>query len=102
MDRIARAAEKHIHSHPEDGPAEMEVEPSVYHAVAEAAVRLAETIDAAAIIAFTASGNTAVRLAREQPTRPLIGAMPRYSGRAQAHPVMGGGQYQGNLNMKRR
>jgi len=76
MDRIARAAEKHIHSHPEDGPAEMEVEPSVYHAVAEAAVRLAETIDAAAIIAFTASGNTAVRLARERPKRPLLVLCP--------------------------
>ena len=76
MDRIARAAEKHIHSHPEDGPAEMEVEPSVYHAVSEAAVRLAETIDAAAIIAFTASGNTAVRLARERPKRPLLVLCP--------------------------
>ncbi|MGB2463634.1 MAG: pyruvate kinase, partial [Candidatus Puniceispirillaceae bacterium] len=76
MDRIARAAEKHIYSHPEDGPAEMEVEPSVYHAVAEAAVRLAETIDAAAIIAFTASGNTAVRLARERPKRPLLVLCP--------------------------
>ncbi|MGB0710213.1 MAG: pyruvate kinase [Candidatus Puniceispirillaceae bacterium] len=76
MDKIARAAEKHIHSHPEDGPAEMEVEPSVYHAVAEAAVRLAETIDAAAIIAFTASGNTAVRLARERPKRPLLVLCP--------------------------
>lgn len=76
MDKIARAAEKHIYSHPEDGPAEMEVEPSVYHAVAEAAVRLAETIDAAAIIAFTASGNTAVRLARERPKRPLLVLCP--------------------------
>jgi len=76
MDKIARAAEKHIYNHPEDGPAEMEVEPSVYHAVAEAAVRLAETIDAAAIIAFTASGNTAVRLARERPKRPLLVLCP--------------------------
>jgi pyruvate kinase len=76
MNKIARAAEKHIYSHPEDGPAEMEVEPSVYHAVAEAAVRLAETIDAAAIIAFTASGNTAVRLARERPKRPLLVLCP--------------------------
>ena len=76
MDKIARAAEKHIYSHPEDGPAEMEVEPSVYHAVAEAAVRLADTIDAAAIVAFTASGNTAVRLARERPKRPLLVLCP--------------------------
>ena len=31
MDRIAHAAENHIFNHPEDGPPEMEVEPSVYH-----------------------------------------------------------------------
>ena len=76
MDRIAHAAENHIFNHPEDGPPEMEVEPSVYHAVAEAAVRLADTIDAAAIVAFTASGNTAVRLARERPRRPLMVLCP--------------------------
>ena len=54
----------------------MDVESSVYHAVAEAAVRLAETIDACAIIAFTASGNTAVRLARERPKRPILVLSP--------------------------
>ena len=59
-----------------DGPARLAVEPSVYHAVAEAAVRLAQTIEAAAIVAFTASGNTAVRLARERPSQPLLVLSP--------------------------
>ena len=72
MAKIAVAAEQHIQLNPEDGPAHLDVEPTIYHAVAEAAVRLAEAIDAAAIIAFTASGNTAVRLARERPKRPLL------------------------------
>ena len=44
--------------------------------MAEAAVRLAQTIEAAAIVAFTASGNTAVRLARERPSQPLLVLSP--------------------------
>ena len=76
MAEIACAAESHVRAHPHDGPARLAVEPSVYHAVAEAAVRLAQTIDAAAIVAFTASGNTAVRLARERPSQPLLVLSP--------------------------
>ena len=76
MASIAHAAEQHIRENPHDGPAQMEVEPSIYHAVAEAAVRLADSIDACAIIAFTASGNTAVRLARERPRQPLLVLSP--------------------------
>ena len=79
MAEIARAAESHVREHPHDGPARLEVEPSVYHAVAEAAVRLAQAIDAAAIVAFTASGNTAVRLARERPSQPLLVLSPETS-----------------------
>ena len=76
MASIAQAAEDHIALYPHDGPARMDVENSIYHAVAEAAVRLAETIQASAIIAFTASGNTAVRLARERPRRPILALSP--------------------------
>lgn len=76
MASIAQAAEDHIALYPHDGPARMDVENSIYHAVAEAAVRLAEAIEASAIIAFTASGNTAVRLARERPKRPILVLSP--------------------------
>ena len=76
MAEIAWAAEAHVQDNPHDGPARLAVEPSVYHAVAEAAVRLAQTIEAAAIVAFTASGNTAVRLARERPSQPLLVLSP--------------------------
>ena len=76
MAAIAREAEMHIAKHTNDGPPSLEVESSVYHAVAEAAARLADVIDAAAIIVFTASGNTAVRLARERPARPLLVLSP--------------------------
>ena len=79
MAEIALAAENHIQQNPHDGPSRLQVEPSVYHAVAEAAVRLAQTIEAAAIVAFTASGNTAVRLARERPAQPLLVLSPEHA-----------------------
>ena len=50
----------------------MAVEKSVYHAVAQAAVKLANDIEAKAIVVFSASGNTAVRIARERPYLPLV------------------------------
>ena len=67
MASILTSAEKHIKEFPFDGPALLEVESSIYHAVAKAAVALAKTIEAKAIIAYSASGNTAVRIARERP-----------------------------------
>ena len=79
MAEIALASENHIQKNPHDGPGRLQVEPSVYHAVAEAAVRLAQTIEAAAIVAFTASGNTAVRLARERPAQPLLVISPEHA-----------------------
>ena len=79
MAEIALAAEDHIQQNPHDGPGRLLVEPSVYHAVAEAAVRLAQTIEASAIVAFTASGNTAFRLARERPAQPLLVLSPEQS-----------------------
>ena len=79
MAEIALAAEGHIKQNPHDGPGRLLVETSVYHAVAEAAVRLAQTIEAAAIVAFTASGNTAFRLARERPAQPLLVLSPEHT-----------------------
>ena len=76
MAAIAGEAEAHIVAHENDGPPPLEVENSIYHAVAEAAARLADVIDAAAIIVFTASGNTAVRIARERPKRPILVLSP--------------------------
>ena len=73
MRRIVGAAEKHIQDNPSSGPEELPVEPSVYHAVAKASVALAKTVDAKVMVAFSSSGNTAVRIARERPeTRFLV------------------------------
>ena len=66
----------HIKEFPFDGPVQLDVEPSIYHAVAKAAVALAHTIEAKAIIAYSASGNTAVRIARERPAIRLFISTP--------------------------
>ena len=76
MAEIISSAEAHITAYPHDGPGRLEVEHSVYHAVAHAAVELAEAVEAKAIVAFTASGNTGVRIARERPNLPLIVMTP--------------------------
>ena len=76
MANILISAENHINYFSFDGPAPLEVEPSIYHAVAKASVALAQTIKAKAIIAYTASGNTAVRIARERPALRLFVSTP--------------------------
>ena len=79
MASILETAESHIATHPEDGPSALAVEKSVYHAVAQAAVKLANDIEAKAIVVFSASGNTAVRIARERPYLPLLVLTPEIS-----------------------
>lgn len=76
MARVIGAAEFHITAHREAGPPRLPTEPSLYHAVALASVSLAETVDAALILAFSTSGNTAVRIARERPVTPIVVCSP--------------------------
>jgi pyruvate kinase len=76
MARIVSSAEAHIKSDPASGPGELPVEHSVYHAVAKTSVALAETVKAKAMVAFSSSGNTAVRIARERPGIPFLVMTP--------------------------
>ena len=46
-------------------------------AIAAAARQIAHTLDAAAICAFTDSGSTALRVARERPEPPILGVTPK-------------------------
>jgi pyruvate kinase len=55
---------------------EPQVEDTPPHAVAAAAGDLADTIEAAAIVAFTSSGTTAARIARRRPRVPIIAVTP--------------------------
>ena len=52
-------------------------DPTTADALAEAAKTIAHTVDAAAIICFTASGSTARRVARERPGVPLMVLTPK-------------------------
>ncbi len=76
MARILTAAETHIRENPESALPQLPVEPSLYHAVARASVALAETVEARVIVAFSTSGNTAVRIARERPELPFLMMTP--------------------------
>ncbi len=76
MDRIIFSAENHIKMHPGDGPQNLKIENYVYNAVARSAVSLAESVNARAVVAFTASGNTAFRMARERPNLLLVVMTP--------------------------
>ncbi len=76
MARIVSSAEAHVRSDPMSGPGELPVEKSVYHAVARTSVGLAETVEAKVMVAFSSSGNTAVRIARERPTIPFLVMTP--------------------------
>ena len=76
MGRIIAAAEGHIMAYPENAPPKLPTEPSLYHAVALATASLAETVGAEVIVAFSTSGNTAVRIARERPRIPFLVLSP--------------------------
>ena len=76
MDRIIFSAENHIKTNPGDGPQNLKVENYVYNAVSRSAVSLAEAVSAKAVVAFTASGNTAFRMARERPNLLLVVMTP--------------------------
>ena len=50
------------------------VDPSIHHAVSEAAADVANMIGATAIVAFTSRGTTAYRIARKRPEVPILSA----------------------------
>ena len=52
---------------------------TTYHAVAESATSLAQHINARAVVAFSTSGATAVRLSRERPRLPIVMMTPNQS-----------------------
>src|SRR3984957_8746974 len=53
-----------------------EPEPTVGDAIADAARQIAETLDLSAIICWTDSGSTALRVARERPKPPVVAITP--------------------------
>jgi len=54
----------------------IEKEPTAADAIAAAAHAIADTVKLAAIVCYTATGSTALRVARERPGLPVIGLTP--------------------------
>ena len=56
--------------------AQTEPEATAADAISAATRQVAETLDLAAIVTYTASGSTAMRAARERPSKPIIALSP--------------------------
>ena len=54
-------------------------EPTGADAIADAARHIADTLDLAAVICWTSSGSTAMRMARERPRPPVVALSPNMS-----------------------
>jgi len=76
MDRIVARVEKDEDWRKQTDSRRPEPEKSVSGAIATAARQVAQTIEASAIVALSNSGNTALRVARERPTSPILGLTP--------------------------
>ena len=76
MDRIIHSTEQHKLYRSIIAASSIDEERSPPHAVAAAAAGLAENIGAAAIVGFTSSGTTAVRIARKRPALPILAITP--------------------------
>ncbi|MFQ5657225.1 MAG: pyruvate kinase [Candidatus Methylomirabilales bacterium] len=78
MDRIIRETESSVprRAGPEQRMTDLGESPSPEDAVSRAATTLGAALGAAAIVAFTASGSTALRLARRRPSLPLLAFSP--------------------------
>jgi len=72
MDRIIWNTENHQAYRSIIDALEPVMDPSVHHAVSEAAADIANKIHAAAIVAFTSRGTTAYRIARKRPEVPIL------------------------------
>lgn len=76
MDRIIRQTEKEMFRQSQNLTLSKGMVCSTSEAVCEAAVSLAKSVDAQAIVVFTESGHTAMLLARNRPTVQIIALTP--------------------------
>ncbi|MCZ2203646.1 pyruvate kinase [Bartonella sp. A05] len=76
MDRIARQIEKDCNYAAMADAQRPMPEPTGTDAISLAVRQIAETLQLAAIVAYTASGTTGVRISRERPSRPIIALSP--------------------------
>ncbi|WP_454001291.1 pyruvate kinase [Afipia felis] len=79
MDRIIRRTEQHKAYRNIIEALHPQVEPMPQHAIAAAAAEVADSIGAACIVAFTSSGATAYRIARQRAPTPILSVTPNES-----------------------
>ncbi|MCQ3941956.1 MAG: pyruvate kinase, partial [Alphaproteobacteria bacterium] len=76
MDRIAQEVEADPTYRTIIQGQRAEPEPTGADAIAAAARQIAETLDLSAVICWTSSGSTALRMARERPEPPIVAISP--------------------------
>jgi pyruvate kinase len=76
MNRIAEEVENDAMYLPSLHVLQTEPEPTGPDAIARAARQVAETLDLAAIVCWTSSGSTALRVSRERPQPPIVALSP--------------------------
>jgi pyruvate kinase len=76
MDRIVARVEQDAGWRAMMDASRVPPEKNAADAIAAASAQVGHTIGAKAIVAFTASGSTALRVARERPAAPIIGMTP--------------------------
>jgi pyruvate kinase len=76
MNRIAEEVEKDPNRRSIIQAQRAEPEATGADAIAAAARQIAETLDLAAVICWTSSGSTALRVARERPSPPIVAISP--------------------------
>jgi pyruvate kinase len=76
MDRIAEQVERDATYLPSIHVLHTEPEPTGADAIAAAARQVAETLDLAAIVCWTSSGSTGLRVSRERPNCPIVAISP--------------------------
>jgi pyruvate kinase len=76
MDRIAQTVERDVLYRGIINAQRSEPEPTSADAISAAARSIAETLNLAAIVCYTSSGSTGLRVARERPDIPIIALTP--------------------------
>jgi pyruvate kinase len=76
MNKVAIAVENDVNYRSIIRAQAAEPEATAADAISAATRQVAETLDLAAIVTYTASGSTAIRAARERPSKPILALSP--------------------------
>jgi len=78
MNKVAVAVENDVNYRSIIRAQMTEPEATAADAISAATRQVAETLDLAAIVTYTSSGSTAIRAARERPSKPILALSPNY------------------------